>query len=176
VEFRTKSAETTNVKNVVEKIKGIREGLMQTLKTLREKIRTLETERAGLMVEIEKLKKVAESRADALENEVNQLREEIKKWDDLMESKDDVALYNQLGHGIILKDDGDIQFIYRDDNETMHRLKLSIDDGKNYILEEESGNKIEMGGSGMKITDKNGNVIDMTATGVTIDGNLEVLK
>jgi hypothetical protein len=37
VEFRAKSAETTNVKNAVEKIKGIREGLMQTLKTLWEK-------------------------------------------------------------------------------------------------------------------------------------------
>jgi predicted nucleic acid-binding Zn-ribbon protein len=57
---------------------------MQTLKTLREKIRTLETERAGLMVEIEKLKKVAESRADTLENEVNQLREEIKSLRELL--------------------------------------------------------------------------------------------
>jgi predicted nucleic acid-binding Zn-ribbon protein len=59
---------------------------MQTLKTLREKIRTLETERAGLMVEIEKLKKVAESRADALENEVSQLREEIKSLKELLGS------------------------------------------------------------------------------------------
>jgi len=92
VEFRTKSAETTNVKNVVEKIKGIREGLMQTLKTLREKIRTLETERAGLMVEIEKLKKVAESRADALENEVNELREEIKSLRELLgDSEEETA-------------------------------------------------------------------------------------
>ena len=89
VEFRAKSAETTNVKNVVEKIKGIREGLMQTLKTLREKIRTLETERAGLMVEIEKLKKVAESRADALENEVSQLREEIKSLRELLGSNEE---------------------------------------------------------------------------------------
>lgn len=92
VEFRTKSAETTNVKNVVEKIKGIREGLMQTLKTLREKIRTLETERAGLIVEIEKLKKVAESRADALKNEVNQLREEIKSLRELLgDSEEETA-------------------------------------------------------------------------------------
>jgi len=44
----------------------------------------LETERAGLMVEIEKLKKVAESRADTLENEVNQLREEIKSLRELL--------------------------------------------------------------------------------------------
>jgi chromosome segregation ATPase len=84
-----KSAETTNVKNAVEKIRGIREGLMQTLKTLREKIRTLETERAGLMAEIEQLKKAAESRADALESEVNQLREEIKSLKELVSSNEE---------------------------------------------------------------------------------------
>jgi SMC interacting uncharacterized protein involved in chromosome segregation len=65
---------------------------MQTLKTLREKIRTLETERAGLIVEIEKLKKVAESRADALKNEVNQLREEIKSLRELLgDSEEETA-------------------------------------------------------------------------------------
>ncbi len=42
-----------------------------------EKINTLETERASLLVEIEQLKKVAESRANALEVEVEQLREEL---------------------------------------------------------------------------------------------------
>jgi len=89
VEFRAKAGGTANVKNAVEKIKGIREGLMQTLKTLREKIRTLETERASLMVEIEKLKKVAESRADALENEVNQLREEMKSLRELLGSNEE---------------------------------------------------------------------------------------
>ena len=61
---------------MVEKIKEIREGLTQTLRALREKINTLETERASLLVEIEQLKKVAESRANALEVEVKQLREE----------------------------------------------------------------------------------------------------
>jgi septal ring factor EnvC (AmiA/AmiB activator) len=94
VEFRAKPAkpvETTNVKNAVEKIKDIREGLMQTLKTLREKIKTLETERAGLMAEIEKLKKNAESRAGALENEVNQLREEIKSLRELLSSNEEKA-------------------------------------------------------------------------------------
>jgi septal ring factor EnvC (AmiA/AmiB activator) len=84
-----KSAETTNVKNAVEKIKDIREGLMQTLKTLREKLRTLETERAGLMAEIEELKKAAESRAEALENEVNQLREEMKSLRELVGSNEE---------------------------------------------------------------------------------------
>ena len=91
VEFGANSAGTANVKNAIEKIKGIREGLMQTLKTLREKIRTLETERASLMVEIEKLKKAAESRAGTLENEVNQLRDEIKSLKELLGSAEESA-------------------------------------------------------------------------------------
>ncbi len=79
-----KAAETKNIKNMVEKIKEIREGLTQTLRVLREKINTLETERASLLVEIEQLKKVAESRASALEVEVKQLREEIKSLRELL--------------------------------------------------------------------------------------------
>jgi len=69
---------------MVKKIKEIREGLTQTLRALREKINTLETERASLLVEIEQLKKVAESRANALEVEVKQLREEIKSLRELL--------------------------------------------------------------------------------------------
>jgi hypothetical protein len=38
----------------------------------------LETERAGVLGEIEELKGVAESQANALETEVNRLREEQK--------------------------------------------------------------------------------------------------
>jgi regulator of replication initiation timing len=57
---------------------------MQTLTNLRDKIRTLETERSNLMVEIEKLRKVAESRAIALEGEVSMLREEAKSLRDLL--------------------------------------------------------------------------------------------
>jgi len=76
--------ETVNVKNVVERIRGIKGELMQTLVSLREKINTLETERASLMVEIENLRKVAESRVDALENEVSMLRSEAKSLRDLL--------------------------------------------------------------------------------------------
>jgi hypothetical protein len=76
--------ERVSIKNMVERIKGIKGELMQTLKNLREKIKTLETERANLMVEIEKLKKVAESRVNALESEVNMLREEVKSLRDLL--------------------------------------------------------------------------------------------
>jgi DNA repair exonuclease SbcCD ATPase subunit len=74
----------TNVNGLVIKIKEIHQGLTQSLRTLREKIETLETERGSLLVEIEKLKKVAESRANALETEVNQLREELRSLRELL--------------------------------------------------------------------------------------------
>jgi len=84
VSSTAKPAETKNIKNIVEKITEIREGLTQTLRALRKKINTLETERASLLVEIEQLKKVAESRANALEVEVKQLREEIRSLRELL--------------------------------------------------------------------------------------------
>jgi regulator of replication initiation timing len=59
---------------------------MESLRNLRERIRTLEAERGNLMMEIEKLKKVAESRVDALEGEVSMLREEVKSLRDLLGS------------------------------------------------------------------------------------------
>jgi len=74
---------------MVERIKGIRGELMQTLVNLREKISTLETERANLMVEIEKLRKVAESRANALESEVGMLRNEVKSLRELLGYKEE---------------------------------------------------------------------------------------
>jgi predicted nucleic acid-binding Zn-ribbon protein len=76
--------EAASIKNMVGRIKGIKEELMQTLMNLREKINRLETERVNLMLEIEKLRKVAESRADALESEVTTLREEVKSLRDLL--------------------------------------------------------------------------------------------
>ena len=84
LEVETKVEETASIKNMVERIRGIRGELMQTLKNLREKIKTLETERANLMIEIENLKKVAESKADALESEVTMLREEVRSLRDLL--------------------------------------------------------------------------------------------
>ena len=84
LELETKGEETASIKNMVERIKGIKGELMQTLKNLREKIKTLETERANLMIEIDKLKKVAESKVDALESEVTMLREEVKSLRDLL--------------------------------------------------------------------------------------------
>ncbi|MEM3536357.1 MAG: hypothetical protein QXF44_01125 [Candidatus Bathyarchaeia archaeon] len=84
LEVETEVGETVSIKNMVERIKVIKGELMQTLKNLREKIKTLETERANLMVEIEKLKKAAESRVSALESEVNMLREEVKSLRELL--------------------------------------------------------------------------------------------
>jgi len=81
-EIRTE--ETASVKNMVERIKGIKGELMQTLKNLRGKIKTLETERANLMIEIEKLKKMAESKVSALEGEVSMLREEVESLRELL--------------------------------------------------------------------------------------------
>jgi len=84
VEAETRIEETANIKNMVERIRDIKGELMQTLKNLHEKIKTLETERANLMIEIDKLRKVAESRASALESEVSMLREEVKSLRDLL--------------------------------------------------------------------------------------------
>ena len=78
VESASEPADTNSVMGLVERINSIREGLTQTLKALRVKIKTLETERACLLTEVEELKRVAELRANALEVEVSQLREEIK--------------------------------------------------------------------------------------------------
>ncbi len=68
----------TSIADMVSKVKNIKVELTQTLRNLRGKIKKLETERATLMIEIEELRKAAESRADALENEVSILRNEVK--------------------------------------------------------------------------------------------------
>lgn len=88
VPTEAKLEEAANVKNMVERIRGIKGELMQTLKVLRERIKTLETERANLMVEIDKLRKTAESRAVALESEVTMLRDEVKSLRDLLGYKE----------------------------------------------------------------------------------------
>lgn len=80
----TVSVESANLTDMVERIKGIKGELMQTLRNLHEKIKTLETERANLLIEIDKLRRVAESRAMALESEVGMLREEVKSLRELL--------------------------------------------------------------------------------------------
>jgi hypothetical protein len=87
VELTAESSETASVSELVERIKGIREGFAQTLTTLRGRIRMLETERAGVLGEMDELKRVAESRADALEDEVEQLRKEVRSLRELFGSQ-----------------------------------------------------------------------------------------
>lgn len=51
---------------------------MSNFKSIAERIRQLETERRNLLLEIEELKKMADSKAKALETEVSMLREEVR--------------------------------------------------------------------------------------------------
>lgn len=51
---------------------------MSSLKDTIEKIKSLQAERENLLVEIEELKKLADSKAVALENEVASLRQEAR--------------------------------------------------------------------------------------------------
>jgi predicted nucleic acid-binding Zn-ribbon protein len=51
---------------------------VQTSISLREKIEKLESEKADLLEEIEKLRKVGEEKASALEEEVATLRKEVE--------------------------------------------------------------------------------------------------
>ena len=85
VDVKTKPAEP-RVKDLIAKIKEIHEGFSQTLRSLHEKIMILETDRSGLLVEIENLKKVAQARANALETEVTRLREELKSLRELLDA------------------------------------------------------------------------------------------
>jgi archaellum component FlaC len=84
VEPKAKAEGTASIKSMVERIKDIKGELMLTLKNLREKIQTLETERANLMIEIDKLRKVAESRVNALDSEVHTLREQVEDLRNLL--------------------------------------------------------------------------------------------
>jgi len=51
---------------------------MSHFKNVIEKLKTLETERKNLLLEIEELRKMADSKAKALESEIIMLREEVK--------------------------------------------------------------------------------------------------
>jgi len=51
---------------------------MSNFKGVVERLRSLENERKNLLLEIDELKKMADSKAKALESEVGMLREEVK--------------------------------------------------------------------------------------------------
>jgi transcription elongation factor Elf1 len=87
VKPKSEPAEAASVSELAERVKVIREGLVKTLATLRGRIRMLETERAGVLGEMDLLKRDAESRADALEAEVQELREEVRSLRELLGSQ-----------------------------------------------------------------------------------------
>jgi predicted RNA-binding Zn-ribbon protein involved in translation (DUF1610 family) len=82
--LKGKAKSELSIKGAVEKIKGIEGEFVSTLKGLREKLKTLETERANLLLEIDGLKKMAEDKANALESEVGMLREEVQSLKQLL--------------------------------------------------------------------------------------------
>ncbi len=84
VTTKERSAKTSDIKNIVDGIRCIKSELTQTLVNLRQKIKTLENERVNLMVEIEDLKKVAQTRVNALEDEVAMLKNDAKFLRDLL--------------------------------------------------------------------------------------------
>jgi len=65
---------------------------MQSLNDLREKIQTLETERSQLKTEIENLRKAAETRAAALEEDIEEMRGEVKTLRELLVQNDSVTI------------------------------------------------------------------------------------
>ncbi len=77
-------SQTVADKNMIETIRDIEEGFVQTLKRLRERIEELESAKADLLKEIEELKKAAEEKADTLEDEVTALTEEVKSLKELL--------------------------------------------------------------------------------------------
>ena len=62
---------------------------MNNIKSTVEQIRSLETERENLLLEIEELKKMADAKARALETEISMLRDEVKELRLLLSGEDD---------------------------------------------------------------------------------------
>ena len=58
-------------------VRGEKE-LTSNLRNVVERIKSLETQRRNLLLEIEELRKMADSKAKALESEIGMLREEVK--------------------------------------------------------------------------------------------------
>jgi len=78
--------EGITIKGIIKEIEGIEKGLMQTSRSLREKIEKLESEKADLLMEIEKLRKVGDEKASVLEKEVTTLRKEVESLKKLLGS------------------------------------------------------------------------------------------
>ncbi|MCL6579186.1 MAG: hypothetical protein K6T73_07350 [Candidatus Bathyarchaeota archaeon] len=68
---------------------------MSNFKNIIEKIKSLEAERKNLMLEIEELKKMADSKAKALESEISMLREEVKSLRVLLGAEEPETTFGQ---------------------------------------------------------------------------------
>jgi len=69
--------------------------LMSNLRNVVERLKGLETERKNLLLEIEELKKMADSKAKALESEVNMLKEEVKSLRVLLGAEETEPAFGQ---------------------------------------------------------------------------------
>ena len=69
--------------------------VMNGIKGTIEQIRTLESERQNLLLEIEELKKMADAKARALESEIGMLRDEVKELRLLLSGENDT---DELNH------------------------------------------------------------------------------
>lgn len=80
------SKEKITIRDMVEKIKDVEDGLVQTLTDLRAKIEGLKQEKADLLEEIEELKDAAEEKAEALEGEVGLLKKEAQALKEMLDA------------------------------------------------------------------------------------------
>ncbi|MFA5366095.1 MAG: hypothetical protein WC325_13010 [Candidatus Bathyarchaeia archaeon] len=69
---------------MIERLNEIRSGFKQNLDKLRRNLEMLESERSGVLFEIEAVKKDAESKAVGLETEISQLREDITSLKEIL--------------------------------------------------------------------------------------------
>jgi hypothetical protein len=70
--------------------------MSSSLKTTIEKIKTLEAEKKNLLIEIEGLKKMADAKAAALENEIGALRNDVKSLKILMNVPEPPSAPNKI--------------------------------------------------------------------------------
>jgi len=68
---------------------------MSSFKSTVEKIKALETERRNLLLEIEELKRMADAKAEALESEINMLRDEVKSLRTLLSGEEPETVLGQ---------------------------------------------------------------------------------
>lgn len=77
-----------NFIRAVNEIKGVEEELANMLGDLKEKIEKLKTERTELLEEIEELKKIGETKASTLEDEIASLREEVESLKEMLDENE----------------------------------------------------------------------------------------